>query len=99
MSVAINQTGQQGLVGEIEDFCAGRDFHVAADGFDFAATHQNNLLVEYAAVFDVDRVTGLNGGDGIRRGRLLLCASVCCKKTEGQNKKRSAEGPGGPPCL
>src|SRR5215468_88245 len=91
MSVAIDQAGQQGLVGEIEDFCGCGDFHVAADGFDFAAAHQNNLLVEYAAVFDVDQVSGLNGGYGISRSRLLLCAGVGCKKTECQNKNRSAE--------
>src|SRR5262245_26660920 len=91
MSVAINQTGQQGFAGKIQDFCACGNFHVAADGFNLAAMHQNDLLVEYTAVFDVYDVSGLNRGDGIRGSRLLLCASVGCKKTKCKNKKHSGE--------
>ncbi len=67
MGVAINEPGKDGHCRQIDDLRAVRNGQVRADGVDFRAANDNDLVCEDAARLHVDELAGADGGDG--RGR------------------------------
>src|SRR5271169_4059243 len=63
MRVAVDETGEDGHFGEVDDFGVGRNANVIADSLDFAVADQDGLACENGAEVWVDQLTGADGGD------------------------------------
>ena len=62
MGVTVDEAGQHGHFGEIDDFCIGRNCEIATYRLDFVVADQDGLILENGGGIWVDQLTGADGG-------------------------------------
>jgi hypothetical protein len=75
MNVGVDQSGHEGAVAEIDDFCAGRALNRNSYRDNAIALHQNFAGLEQTSVLDIQQTGGVKN-DGARR-RLRLGSGEC----------------------